>query len=136
MISNPKHGWCDFKIEDDNNNVFFGTPSYTTNVPVDLLDAFVQYYEKGEGFAWLDEEEEGGFRFILTPYNTYIEERETEIFHKISVPVRKLAKELIEDIESDLDRWAKFYCGYDNIDSIDENKEIMLAYIYRLKRYI
>lgn len=37
MISNSKHGWCYFKIEDDNNNVFFGIPSYITNVPIDLL---------------------------------------------------------------------------------------------------
>ena len=43
MISNPKHGWCDFKIEDDNNNVFFGIPSYITNVPVDLLQSFLDY---------------------------------------------------------------------------------------------
>jgi hypothetical protein len=40
MISNPKYGWCDFKIEDNNSNEFFGTPSYITNVPVDLLQAF------------------------------------------------------------------------------------------------
>lgn len=78
MISNPKHGWCDFKIED----IFFGTPSYITNVPVDLLDAFVQYYEKGEGFTWLDEEGEGGFSLVLTPYTTYIlEEREILKFY-------------------------------------------------------
>ena len=43
MISNPKHDWCDFKIEDDNNNVFFGTPSYTTNVSVDLLHQDIDY---------------------------------------------------------------------------------------------
>lgn len=137
MISNPKHGWCDFKIEDNNGNVFFGTPSYITNVPVDLLDMFVQYYKKGEGLAWFDEKGEGEFSLVLTPYTTYIlEERDAEILHKISVPVRELAKELIEDIESDLDRWAKFCCEFDDVDSIEENKEIMLAYIYRLKRYI
>ena len=48
MISNPKHGWCDFKIEDDNNNVFFGIPSYITNVPVNLLQSFLEYKINGQ----------------------------------------------------------------------------------------
>ena len=47
MISNSKHGWCDFKIEDDNNNVFFGIPRYITNVPVDLLQSFLDYKTNG-----------------------------------------------------------------------------------------
>lgn len=33
MISNPKNGWCNFKLGD-----FEGTPSYITDVPIDLLD--------------------------------------------------------------------------------------------------
>ena len=71
MISNPKHGWCDFKIEDDNNNVFFGTPSYITNVPVDLLQAFLDYKTNGQGMAWFDEEEPE-FTLVLNPYSIYI----------------------------------------------------------------
>lgn len=131
MIKNLGAEWCDFTIGD-----FHGAPSYITNVPVDLLDAFVQYYKNGEGFAWFDEEGDG-FSLIFTPYATYVlEEKDTEILHKISVPVVELAKELIEDIESDIDKWAYFYCGYDDIDSIEENKEIILSYIYMLKRYI
>ena len=35
MISDPKHGWCNFKLR-----TFEGTPSYLTDVPVDLLEAF------------------------------------------------------------------------------------------------
>lgn len=38
MISNPKHGWSNFDLR-----VFHGTPSYLTDVPVDLLNAFIQY---------------------------------------------------------------------------------------------
>ena len=67
MISNPKHSWCDFKIEDDNNNVFFGTPSYVTNVPVDLLQAFLDYKIKGQGIAWFNEEGTE-FTLILTMF--------------------------------------------------------------------
>lgn len=51
MISNPKHGWCNFDL-----GTFHGTPSYTANVPMNLLDAFIQYHTTGTGIAWLDEE--------------------------------------------------------------------------------
>ena len=39
MISNPKHGWCNFKLR-----TFEGTPSYLTDVPVDLLKAFIDLH--------------------------------------------------------------------------------------------
>lgn len=42
MISNPKHGWCNFKLR-----TFEGTPSYLTDVPIDLLTAFIDLNEKG-----------------------------------------------------------------------------------------
>lgn len=71
MISNPKHGWCDFKIENDNNNVFFGTPSYMTNVPVDLLQAFLDYKTNGQGMVWFDKERTE-FTLVLNPYSMFI----------------------------------------------------------------
>ena len=48
MISNPKHGWCNFMLSDEKDNLFVGTPSYVTNVPVDLLQAFLDYKTKGQ----------------------------------------------------------------------------------------
>lgn len=51
MISNPKHGWCDFMLSDEKDNLFVGTPSYVTNAPVDLLQAFLDYKIKGQGIA-------------------------------------------------------------------------------------
>ena len=51
MISNPKHGWSNFDLK-----VFHGTSSYLTDVPVDLLNAFIQYHTTGTGIAWFDEE--------------------------------------------------------------------------------
>ena len=41
MISNPAHGWCDFKVGD-----FVGHPSYVTDVPLDLLEALRDYKYK------------------------------------------------------------------------------------------
>ena len=36
MLSNPKAGWCELKIGN-----FKGTPSYLTDVPIDMLTAFI-----------------------------------------------------------------------------------------------
>lgn len=51
MINNPKNGWCDFDL-----GYFHGTPSYLTNVPIDLLSAFKDYLYSGTGICWFDEE--------------------------------------------------------------------------------
>ena len=59
MISNPRFGWCNFELGD-----FKGYPSYLTDVPVDLLDAFIDYHTKGYGVAVFDEE---GSYFKITP---------------------------------------------------------------------
>lgn len=136
MISNPKHGWCDFKIEDDNNNVFFGTPSYVTNVPVDLLQAFLDYKTKGQGMAWFDEEGTE-FTLVLNPYSMFVI-AENEIcnarlykFNKINI--NNLIKKSIQDIESDLIEWSMFYCDCDDEEEIKVNREHIRNLICQLK---
>ena len=112
MISNPNAGWCDFKL-----GTFEGTPSYTTDVPVDLLTAFIDYHYKGTGMAWFDEEG-SEFTLILTPYSLFIIEENEEaesILHDFSkMNIRDLEKELIEDIEKDLNNWVKEFTVLDN----------------------
>lgn len=98
MISNPKHGWCNFELGD-----FKGTPSYLTDVPVDLLNAFIDLHTKGSGVAWFDEEGTE-FTLVLTPYSMFIiEEKEEPVLHDFSeMNIKDLEKELIEDIEKGL----------------------------------
>ena len=72
MISNPKYGWCNFDLK-----VFHGTPSYLTDVPVDLLNAFIQYHTTGTGIAWFDEEGTE-FTLVITPYSLFIIEEKNE----------------------------------------------------------
>ncbi len=95
MITNPKNGWCNFKLR-----TFEGTPSYLTDVPVDLLMAFIDYHTKGCGIAWFDEEGTE-FSLVITPYSVFIiEEKDTTILHDFSeMKIENIEKELIEDIE-------------------------------------
>lgn len=104
MISSPKHGWCNFKLR-----TFEGTPSYLTDVPIDLLNAFIDYHVKGFGIAWFDEEGTE-FSLVITPYSLFIiEEKDKPILHDFSeMKIDNMEKELIKDIETDLESWANF----------------------------
>ena len=123
MLSNPKNGWCNFTLGD-----FRGSPSYITDVPIDILQACVDYYEKGSGIAWFDEEG-SEFSFVLTPYSCFIiEEKETPILHDFSeMNVTDMIKEIVHDIESNIDSWMDF------LTSPDGNKQKILKMINYLK---
>lgn len=120
MISNPKHGWCDFKLK-----TFEGTPSYLTDVPLDLLIAFIDYHNKGCGVAWFDEEGTE-FTLIITPYSLFIiEEKDKPILHDFSeINIENIEKELIEDIESDIYGWINFMTDDDQEEVKQHETEI------------
>ena len=136
MISNPKNGWCDFKIEDDDDNMFFGTPSYVTNVPVDLLQAFLDYKTKDQGIAWFDEEG-SEFTLVLNPYSMFIiaenEKCNARLYKFNKININNLIKELIQDIKNDLTEWSMFYCDCDDEEEIKVNREHIRNLICQLK---
>ena len=120
MISNPKHGWSNFDLK-----AFHGTPSYLTDVPVDLLNAFIQYHTTGTGIAWFDEEGTE-FTLVITPYSLFIiEEKDEPVLHDFSeIKINNLEKELIEDIEKDLISWSEFITSDDREEVIMHRDEI------------
>ena len=80
MITNPKYGWCDFELGN-----FKGSPSYLTDVPIELLDAFLDYHIKGYGVAIFDEEG-SWFTLVMTEYNLgiyIIHEKEYPVLHNL-----------------------------------------------------
>lgn len=126
MISDPKNGWCNFKLGD-----FEGTPSYITNVPIDLLDAFIDYYTRGYGLAYFDEEG-SEFTLLLTWYGVYIiEEKDnvkSHVFYDLNIS--DLAKEVIADIETNLDGWCNDFMYY------SFSKEVFNERLEQLKNMI
>lgn len=120
MISDPKHGWCNFELR-----TFEGTPSYLTDVPVDLLEAFIDLHTKGTGIAWFDEEGTE-FTLVLTPYSLFIiEEKDKPVLYDFSeMKIENLEKELIEDIENDLVGWSEFITDDDREEVMQHRNEI------------
>lgn len=133
MISNPKHGWCNFRLGN-----FEGTPSYLIDVPFELLQAFIDYHERGSSAIVFDEEGTE-FTLILTSYfmDIYIiENRGTAVLYDFSeMRIENLEKELISDIENDLYGWAEFCFDKDD-ETIKFRREQLLQKIACLKKYI
>lgn len=131
MINNPKFGWCNFKLGD-----FTGSPSYLTDVPVDLLMAFINYHSTGCGSAWFDEEG-SEFTLVLNPYSVFIisEKEKPVLYHFPDLNVYDLEKELIDDLENELNTWSEFITGDDKEEIIQHRNEIRQK-IALLKSYI
>lgn len=131
MISNPKHGWCNFKLR-----TFKGTPSYLTDVSVDLLMAFIDYHAKGCGVAWFDEEGTE-FTLVITPYSLFIiEEKDKPILHDFSeMKIENIEKEIIEDVESDLYGWINFIAD-DDPEEAKQHETNIRQKLALLKRYV
>ena len=131
MITNPKNGWCNFKLR-----TFEGKQSYLTDVPVDLLMAFIDYHAKGCGIAWFDEEGTE-FSLVITPYSVFIiEEKDTTILHDFSeMKIENIEKELIEDIEKDLYGWINFTTD-DDLEEVKQHENEIRQKLVILKSYI
>jgi len=130
MITNPRHGWCSFELGD-----FKGSPSYLTDVPVELLDAFLDYHTKGYGVAVFDEEG-SYFTLVMTAYNWgiyIIEEKDYPKLHTFGdFDVDDLKEELVRDIEKDLNGWSEFITD-DDPEEIAQHRNEIRQRIARLK---
>lgn len=129
MISNPKYGWCEFDLGD-----FHGHPSYITNVATDLLEASYNYVLGKSNHITIRFDEEGSY-FILVAdcYDCYIiEQKDEDTLHSIDIGIKDLIREIVRDIESDIDTWAEFGM-FDNDLEIEVNKKWMINRIKKIK---
>lgn len=120
MISNPLNGWCDFKL-----GTFTGMPSYITDVPCDLLDAFISYHKTGSGVAYFDEEGTG-FTLVLTPASIFIisEKEKTELYDFSDMSIKDIEIELLEDIKYNINQWVNFTVAFTKDEFIKYEKQI------------
>lgn len=130
MISNPKHGWCTFELEN-----FTGRASYLTNVPVETLEQFINYWENTYTLSIFFDEEGSTFTLVANPYSIYIiEEKDEPKLINIDKHIENLTLELINDIEKDIDKWASEFV----IDEaeVEENKNIITSLLNKLKEIV
>ncbi len=132
MISNPKCGWCKFEL-----NNFVGNPSYLTNVPLDLLEAFVNFWNNSAAIAVNFDEEGTEFTLVINSNSIFIIEERDEEPNLIYIEnyVENLTLELIKDIESDYEGWVNFITSDDEEDT-SEQRQAILYNLVELKEIV
>lgn len=130
MFSKPIHGWTDITIGD-----FTGRGSYLTDIPMDVLDAFISSLDCSIP-ASIYFNEEGSEFILVSHYNsTYIivEREKTELI-SIDIDYLELIKEAIKDIEDNLEGWVYWESFYDlDEDEVNKRRLALLDKIEKVK---
>jgi len=133
MLSNPKHGWVNINIGEFNE-----VASYLTDVANDCLDAFIFARENGFPAVVYFDAEGYDYHIIVSYFESFIiiQKDETKTYH-FDLDFYDLAKELIDDIEKNIDDWADWQCynQYDE-DELKRNKRKLEQKIARLKQVL
>ena len=129
MLSNPEYGWCNFELGE-----FKGSPSYLTDVPVDILEMCIDYKKKNASICYFDEE---GSDFVLIFANGevyIIATREDSMLYKFpETTPEALIEEIILDIERNLDLWDAEFTIEENPNEIEKHKLKIIQKLEELK---
>ena len=129
MLSNPKCGWCNFELGE-----FKGSPSYLTDVPLDILEMCIDYKKKNASICCFDEE---GSDFVLIFANGevfIIAAREDSMLYKFpETTPEALIKEIVLDIERDLELWNAEFTMEEEHNEIKKHKLKIIQKVEELK---
>lgn len=139
MLGKPKNGWAKLKI-----GTFEKEVSFLTDVPNDLLKAFINFFENGVGVASFECEPyefdlvfsytfTGGTRGMV-----YIVDSEQKLFYE-EISVIQLVKEFISDIKTDLVDWSRWNADTSmkgSCKTTEQNKHNILVGIEKLEKLI
>ena len=122
ILSNILNGWCDFEIGKD---ICF-TASYVTDVPLDVLDAILDYSEKLACSISFDGE---GYRFnlLITETTSFVlvDDNEYKCFVIDCISPKIIIKNLFTCIKDNVSSWAKFLVDYDGSNEKELENEIL-----------
>lgn len=114
ILSKPHAGWTEVVIGD-----FSDSASYLDDVPVLTLTAMLSHFRTGNPFC-VEYDAEGHEYIIVSTYfeTIVIGYEDTQRF---DISVDELAKELVRDIEDNIDLWARWNPG---VYEEDESEEV------------
>ena len=139
MLSKPEHGWTNVSIGD-----FKYSASYITDVPVICLKAFINGYPSSLPITIRFDAEGYEYLLIVDYYATHIITDkdagiiENQDYSLISFAINPydLAKELINDIESNLEGWVQWDLFMDDGVNSTERREELTHLVEELKTLI
>lgn len=124
MLTKPDCGWTTVTLGD-----FADRASYLTNVPDELLHALIYGIETYSPTSVQFDAEGWDYTITFRPLETYVVRvKEVPELFVIDMGIYEVAREVLADIEGDLDAWVQwdedFYC---------KNKISLVEKILRLK---
>ena len=109
ILSEPKYGWCTFKLKSD-EGVFHAGLSYLTDVMYDTLKMCLTYLQTGAAAAMYDRESEGTFLFVMSDYDVYVldENLESGMFHFENLKATDICQNILDSYCSCPVAWINF----------------------------
>lgn len=108
MLSKPIHGWTDVTI-----GTFTDRASYINDIPVICLREMIHTYQNPSLPFCVQFDAEGWEYTVVSNWSethVFTNKNDPEELFLIDVSCGQLAKELIKDIESELDGWVWWDC--------------------------
>lgn len=152
MLGKPKYGWCNIMVGQNK----LGCASYLIDVPTYLLDVFNQYLSEENHLNFTVEFDAEGYFFGIIEFNEtlYSIRDDTldgnpvlqeisptllglEVFDRAEV-IKKLAYELIVDIETNLEDWVYWENDEESMETneSDNRRRMLQSKINELKEKI
>ena len=131
MLSKPKYGWTDITIGD-----WTGKLSYIDDVPVVLLDAFINVLSNQKPEVVYFDGEGINYWIVFDLSDTIIITEDENCQYSVSrqdVGVRKLGIQMMANIDDNIKAWAYWTIDDDNVEGCEERKELLYNKLKRLR---
>lgn len=144
MLKAPYAGWTTIKIGDWSDRA-----SYLTDVPMDILDAFINSYNYWQPAVIKFDAEGWEYTVVIDDYETYIidylhndEGDYLDSFEAnptltiIKVKKKNLAKEVLNDIKSNFNSWVEWCSDDGDPEEIKKYEYILHNKVQKLEKTI
>lgn len=113
ILTNMGAGWCNFKLSD-----FEGRPSYVRDLPIDVINGYIDYIKTGHCVIEFDEETSWFSLVVCNESEVYIIAHRNGLeFYSIDLNANDVLDELFVEIEDNLDDWINWcFCLGDEKD--------------------
>lgn len=132
MLSKPEYGWSNITIRDWSDRC-----SYIDDIPVMLLDAIYQQLCNNTIQAVGFDAEGYEYIIIFDKFYTHIITYKDNITYKtIEIDIETIAKELVDDIQADLELWISW--SYKSLSKTQEKRRKMILndFCYQIRELI
>ena len=132
MLSKPEYGWCEINICDWKDRA-----SYLTDPHLDLLDAFIELFKSRKPQVVDCDAEGWEYKIVIDFFEVHIiESKEGYKYYSFDIGAGYLAKDLINDIEENLDAWCKWDLNDNSEEYYLKEKERLNSKIKVLNGYL